>query len=259
MARKNVIIEADCLVGLRQLESKSVDLIIADPPYNIGKDFGNGSGRWNSVEEWLDWSLEWLQECKRVMKESGSIFVYGIHKYACYIQCCMYELGLLYGRQIIWHYDNGWSQYTKAPAATYESLLWFTKTKKYTYHTIREPYKSQERLKHKITKNGKVWRPNPLGRRGGDIWCVPTLAGRRFAKERVKHPTQKPLALCDKIIVNFSNKGDLVLIPFVGSGSECVSALRNEREFVGFEINPQYIEIANERLASLLRGKVQVF
>lgn len=248
MLKTNKIFEGDCLDYFKKIESNSIDLVIIDPPYNLGKDFGNSSDKWEKVEDWLEWSKKWLNESERVLKSSGSIFVYGIHKYICYIQCHLFELGLTYGRQFIWHYENGWSRYTKAPAATYEPILWFTKTKNYTYHEIREPYKSQSRLKYKIIKNGRVWKPNPLGKQSGDIWKIPTLAGRRFASEKVKHPTQKPLALCDRIIKQFSNERDLLLVPFAGSGSECVSAVKNNRDFIAFEINPNYIAIANQRL-----------
>lgn len=250
MLKKNKIYLGDCLKLFQRIENGSVDLIIIDPPYNLGKDFGNKSDKWDSVEDWLDWSKKWLIESKRVLKSSGSIFVYGIHRYICYIQCHLYKIGMLYGRQFIWHYENGWSMYTKAPAATYEPILWFTKTKDYVYNEIREPYKSQERLKYKVTKNGKVWKPNPLGKRSGDIWKIPTLSGKRFAEEKVKHPTQKPLALCDRIIKQFSREEDTILVPFAGSGSECVSAFNNKRNFIGFEINPKYIKIANSRLES---------
>jgi DNA modification methylase len=107
-------------------------------------------------------------------------------------------MGLKYRRQIIWFYENGFSTYKNAPATHYEPLLWFSKTDKYTYHTIREPYKSQERLKNKITKNGKVWEPHPDGKQAGDVWNIPVLAGKRFANEKVDHPTQKPLAISTK-------------------------------------------------------------
>jgi len=247
----DAIYEGDALEFLQRLPSEYIDLIIADPPYSIAKDFGNGFA-WKSFEEWLNWSKSWLRESSRVLKNGGSIFVYGIHHSLCYLQCYMYELGLTYGRQFIWHYENGWSRYENAPASTYEPLLWFWKGEKHTYHTIREPYKSEERLRYKISKNGRVWQPNPEGRHGGDVWKIPTLAGRRFRKERVDHPTQKPIALCDKIIRHFSNSGDLVLVPFVGSGSECVSAARNGRHFIGFELNPLYVRLAEQRLREVM-------
>jgi len=248
MLKLNKIYLGDCLDLFKKIDDESIDLIVIDPPYNLGKDFGNKSDKWNSVNEWFVWSKKWLLESKRVLKNTGSIFVYGIHKYICYIQCYLYEIGLIYGRQFIWHYKNGWSMYTKAPAATYEPILWFTKSKNYTYNEMREPYKSKERLKYKITKNGKIWKPNPLGKMAGDVWEIPTLAGRRFANEKVDHPTQKPLALCDKIIKYFSKENDLILVPFAGSGSECVSAQINKRNFIGFEINPKYVKISENRL-----------
>lgn len=250
MIAKNTIHKGDALELFNKINDASVDLIIADPPYGINKDFGVGK-QWSidKTDEWFSWSKKWIHEANRVLKSTGSIFIYGIHHNIGFIQTYLYKLGLRYGRMFIWHYENGWSQYTKSPAATYEPLLWFHKGKQYTYHTIREPYKSKDRLKYKITKNGKTWSPHPDGKRGGDVWDIPTLAGKRFEKEKVNHPTQKPLKICDRIIKHFSNPGDLILVPFAGSGSECVSAKKNKRDFIGFELNEKYIKIAHRRLA----------
>lgn len=250
MPELNKIYLEDCTRFMQKLDADSVHLIIADPPYNLKKNFGNKSDHWKDVHSWMDWSKEWIDECVRVLHPEGSIFIYGIHHYLCYIQCYLYEKDLKYRRQIIWYYENGFSGY-KTLNAFYEPLLWFTKTDKFTFHEIREPYKSQKRLKNKITKNGKVWTPNPNGRLAGDVWNFPTLAGKRFAGEKTPHPTQKPLALCDRLVRHFSNSNDLVFIPFAGSGSECVSCKSNNRNFFATEINPEYIEIANERLRNI--------
>lgn len=190
-----------------------------------------------------------MGECNRVLSPRGSIFVYGIHHYACFIQVHLYELELQYRRQFIWTYENNFSGYVKLPSAHYEPLLWFSKGESYTYIPIREPYKSVERLKHKITKNGKVWEPHPDGRLAGDVWKFPVLAGRRFSAERVAHPTQKPLSLTNRIIRHFSNEGDVVLAPFAGSGTECVSAYLLGRHFVGMELAPEYVQVARDRLS----------
>jgi len=248
----NKIHRGDALKLIKKIEDNSINLIIADPPYGIEMDFG-GKEKWglSKHNEWMKWMQEWMREAQRVLKPGGSIFIYGIHHNIGYVQCYLYELGLSYGRQFIWHYKNNWSGYTKLPAGNYEPLLWFYKGKNYTYHPIREAYESTERLKHKIIKNGKVWTPNPAGKHGGDVWYISVLAGKRFEKERVKHPTQKPLAICDRIVQHFSNNGDIILVPFAGSGSECVSAKKNKREFIGFELNPAYIKIANSRLRSV--------
>lgn len=243
----DVIEQGDCVELLRRLPDSCAQLVIADPPYNIGPEFGNDR-EWCHSEKWLPWCREWLAECARVLDKSGQIFVYGIHHYIGYLQVAMYELDLRYRRQIIWHYENGWSRSQRTLATHYEPILWFSKGETFTFHPIREPYKSQERLKHAIYKNGKLWTPHPDGRLAGDVWPFPTLAGRRFASERVEHPTQKPLALTDRIVNHFSNQGDLVVVPFGGSGTECLSARTNGRHFWAAEINADYVELANSRL-----------
>lgn len=247
---RDSIVFGDCIEGMRQLPDGAFNLIVADPPYNLNKDFGP----WKETErkaEWRDWTLAWLTEAKRVLSEEGNIFVYGIHHHMCWVQCMMYDLGYVYRRQIIWNYENGFAGYGKRSLnATYEPLLWFSRSDKYIYTPIREPYKSQERLRHKITKNGKVWEPNPEGRMAGDIWSFPTLAGRRFRDEKVDHPTQKPLSISRRIVKHFSNPGDTVLVPFVGSGSECVAAVLEGRHYHGYELNPNYVALAEGRLSA---------
>lgn len=250
--------EGDCIEGLRLLPEESVHLIIADPPYNLDKDFG----KWKESErksEWLPWCKDWLAECKRVLVPGGNIFVYGIHHHLCWLQCHLLDIGMSYRRQIIWFYENGFAGYSKRSlAAHYEPILWFSKGDGYTYHPIREPYKSTDRLKHKIIKNGKEWKPNPEGRLAGDVWKFPTLAGRRFRDEKVDHPTQKPLSLTERIVKHFSSEGDIIVVPFAGSGTECLSAVQNGRRYIGFELNSDYIAIANSRIQEWKESRKQL-
>ena len=248
----NTVHHGDALAFLQSLPDASADLIIADPPYSLDKDREFGAGAFfESREDWLRWCKLWLLQAKRVLKETGNLFVYAIHHHSCFLQSYLYEIDLVYRRQIIWHYENGWSRYRNGPACHYEPILWFAHRNTSTFHVIREPYKSEARLRHAVIKNGKVWTPHPEGRQAGDVWRFPTLAGRRFAAERTEHPTQKPLALSRRLIEHFSNPGELVAVPFVGSGSECVAALECGRRFVGSEINPTYVEIARERIAAV--------
>ena len=249
----------DCIEGMSRLEAGQFNLIVADPPYNLNKDFGI----WKEDDrraDWKQWSRDWLTAALRVLSDQGNIFVYGIHHHQCWIQCIMYELGYIYRRQIIWHYENGFAGYgSRSLSACYEPLLWFSKTKSYVFHEIREPYKSQERLRHKITKNGKVWTPHPDGRMAGDVWSFPVLAGRRFRDEKVDHPTQKPLSISRRLVRHFSNPGDTVLVPFVGSGTECVAAAMEGRGHIGFELNRSYVELARRRLAKTTPDLVAAF
>jgi DNA modification methylase len=257
MIETNYIHVGDTVGFMRSLPDEAANLIIADPPYNIDKDFGVGTV-FTDNDTWLSWSRTWLTEARRILSPMGNLFVYAIHHNACYLQCLLYELGLVYRRQIVWFYENGWSKYKNGPACHYEPLLWFAKSPASTYHTIREPYKSAERLKHKITKNGKVWTPHPEGRQAGDVWHIPTLAGRRFAKEKVDHPTQKPLPISRRLVEYFSNPGELVFVPFVGSGTECVAAVQLGRSYLGAEANRDYAEIARRRIQDALRSEAEV-
>lgn len=259
MIQDNTIHIGDALEFLRGIPDAYADLIIADPPYSLSKDREFGEGAFfETREEWFTWCKLWLSESKRILKPTGNLFVYAIHHNACFLQTFMYEIELQYRRQIIWYYENGWSKYKNGPACHYEPILWFAHRYDSTFHVIREPYKSSERLRHAITKNGKVWKPHPEGRQAGDIWKFPTLAGRRFANERTDHPTQKPLALSRRLIQHFSNPDELVLVPFVGSGSECVAAVECDRRFVGSEINAKYIEIARARIQKASQQMLKV-
>ena len=250
MFKQNAILLQDTLDFLRNIPDGSADLIIADPPYSINKEFGSTT-RKMGFDEWLDWCCEWLREATRVLSPDGNLTVYSLHRSAAFLHVAMHSMGLVYRRQIVWHYENGFTTYKHGPAAEYEVILWFAHNARSVFNPSRRPYKSHERLRYKVTKNGKEWTPNPEGRLEGDVWNIPTLAGRRFSDERVAHPTQKPLSLSSKLITLFSNPGDLVVVPFAGSGSECVAARTNGRNFIGAEINPGYVAIANRRLAAL--------
>ena len=248
---KNKIFKKDCIEGMKSLKKKSFNLIIADPPYNLNKDFGVYKEKINK-DNWKIITFSWLSECYRLLSNKGNIFVYGIHRNIWWVHSTMDELGFKYRRQIIWHYENGFAGYGKNSLnAEYEPLLWFSKTDNYIYYPIRVPYKSVDRLKYKVTKNNKVWIPNPKGRMEGDVWKFPTLAGRRFKDEKVDHPTQKPLSISRRIVKHFSNKGDQILIPFCGSGSECVASILEKRKFLSFELNKNYINLTKQRLKKI--------
>lgn len=241
----------DALALLNSLPDECAGLVIADPPYNLGPKFGSSGQHWDRSPDWLPWCEQWLSECLRVLDTRGNLFVYGIHHYLCYLQVYLYEIGAKYRRQIIWHYENGFTAYKNTLATHYEPILWFSKSDDYRFSTLREPYKSTERLKHRVTKkNGEAWIPHPEGRIASDVWDFPVLAGRRFKSERVDHPTQKPLALTNRIVEHFSEPGDLIIVPFAGSGTECVSATLHGRHFWASEINADYIAIAESRIAS---------
>lgn len=261
---------ADCDKMVDELIEEGIkyDLILTDPPYNINKDFGNDSDKL-SVEEFIEVTNERIAKLKKLLTPTGSIIWFGIHDYIGYVQMAMYMAGLHYRRLNIWHYENGFSRSKKEPATHYEPFLWFSNdAKKWTYNCdeVRVPYKSTERLKSPVKYKGsdgttKIWKPNPKGSMRGDIWDFPTLAGKRFEKEKTPHPTQKPESLITELIKAFCPMKDgkyegKILDPFHGSGTlgvccELLNLEGNNINWTGIELEQRWCDVANERLAKL--------
>ncbi|MCF2619995.1 site-specific DNA-methyltransferase [Candidatus Agathobaculum pullicola] len=268
----NKVYHGDCDKILPQLENEGIvfDLILTDPPYNLNKDFGNATDQL-SLEEFLSTTRVRLSICRNLLSNNGSIIWFGIHHYIGYIQVMMYELGLYYRRMNIWHYENGFSRSKKSPATQYEPFLWFSKSNAhwvYNADDVRVPYKSSSRLKTPVYYSGKdgarkAWQPNPNGSLRGDIWSFPTLAGKRFAKEKTDHPTQKPEALITELIKAYCPKNaegkyeGTILDPFHGSGTLGVCCEKLNRQghnikWIGIELEEKWCNIANQRLSSVL-------
>lgn len=264
------VVNGDCDDVLDALinEGRKFDLILTDPPYNVGKDFGNNSDKL-PLSVFLEQTERRIRKMSQILSPKGSIIWFGIHDYIGFIQVIMYNIGLHYRRLNIWHYENGFSRSTKEPATHYEPFLWFSKdAKQWTYNVdeVRIPYKSTERLKSPIKYKGKdgeikIWKPNPNGSMRGDVWDFPTLAGKAFEEERTSHPSQKPEALITELIKAFCPMQDglfigTVLDPFHGSGTlgVCCEKLNKQGhniKWMGIELEKQWCEIAVERLNKL--------
>lgn len=268
------VIHANCDDIIDELLENGIkfDLILTDPPYNVGKDFGNKSDKL-PLEDYLSIMKKRIFKMKDLLTENGSIIWFGIHNYICYIQVYMYEAGLSYRRLNIWHYENGFSRSKKEPATHFEPFLWFSKnSKQWTYNAdlVRVPYKSTERLKSPIKYKDskgilKTWLPSDKGALRGDVWDFPTLAGPVFKKERTSHPSQKPESLitelikahCPYIDNKFNGK---ILDPFHGSGTlgVCCERLNNQGhniEWTGIELEENWCATAINRLNQLQNGK----
>ena len=254
----NKIYNEDCISGMKKIKDESVDIIICDPPYNIGKDFGNDSDK-QKMDDYLVWCDNWIKECLRILKPNGTLYIYGFSEILAFIRVRM-NCNV---RWLVWHYTNKVTPSLNFWQRTHESILCCYKEKPiFNRDDVREPY-TDTFLKNAA---GKV-RKTTVGRfsngdkettytahEGGalprDVIKVPALAGGAGKKERVDHPTQKPLSLCDTLIKASLNKSSststVVVVPFVGSGSECVSAKKNNVDFIGFELNPDYIITAKD-------------
>ena len=270
----NRVINCDCDVVMAELLKEGVhfDLICTDPPYNLNKDFGNDSDKLE-LKDFLAITEKRVGVCRDLLTSEGSLVWFGIHHYIGFIQAIMYNAGLFYRRMNIWYYENGFSRSNKAPQTQYEPFLWFSKSKsKWTFNAddVRVPYKSTERLKNPVyykDKNGerKAWIPNPKGAMRGDVWCYPTLAGKKFEKEKTPHPTQKPEALIMELIKAFCPKDaeghycGTILDPFHGSGTLGVCCEKLNREghkikWLGIELEKRWCDIAEERIRTVCQS-----
>lgn len=254
----NSITQGDCLDVMATLETGSAQCVLADPPYNIGKDFGNASDK-QTMTDYLTWCDKWIAECLRVLKPNGTMYVYG---YSEILALILARVPLdVHRRWIVWHYTNKNSPGLKFWQRSHESILVLWKTDKvFNRDEVREPY-TETFLKNaagKVRKATKgrfstgdtetTYTSHPNGALPRDVLKVPALAGGAGKKERVDHPTQKPLELCTRLLKACRQEEGYVLVPFAGSGSECVAAKALGLPFVGIELNPDYVALATSRL-----------
>lgn len=241
---KNIRLEAICgdsLKELKKLPSESIDLIVTDPPYNLSKDYGNNKDNLE-FEQYLDWSREWLGECKRVLKDDGTIYVFMGVRFISYIYTIMEkELDLNFNSWITWYYTQGIGK-TKGFSPRHDDILMFTKTEKFNFYLdeIRVPQKFYRSVN------------NMRGANPGNVWEFSHV--HYCQKNRKPHPTQKPEGLYERMILASSKEGDTVLDPFLGSGTALRVCQQTGRNCIGIDINPDFIENAKERLTEKFDG-----
>lgn len=257
----NKIHNEDCIQGMKKIQDETVDIIICDPPYNIGKDFGNDSDK-QDMNTYLNWCDQWIAECLRILKPQGTLYIYGFSETLAFVRTRI----TCNVRWLIWHYTNKVTPSLNFWQRTHESILCCYKQKPvFNRDDVREPYtdgflKGAAGKVRKTTKgrfsNGEtetIYTAHENGALPRDVIKVPALAGGAGKKERVDHPTQKPIALCETLLKAAKNKeGDtLAVIPFAGSGSECVAAKKLFINYIAFEINNEYVKLCNTRLEEL--------
>ncbi len=254
------ILQGDSLAILPTLEANSAQIIIADPPYNIGKDFGNDSDK-QPMDEYFTWTDKWINECLRILKPNGTMFIYGFSENLALILSRIPHT--VNRRWIIWHYTNKNVASLNFWQRSHESILVLWKNDKVFHRDdIREAYtegflngaagKERTATKGRFSKGEKktTYTAHPNGALPRDVIKIPALAGGAGMKERVNHPTQKPIALCEKLLRSCKQPATdgYVLVPFAGSGSECVAAKNLGLPFIGIELNEEYVKLTQERL-----------
>lgn len=243
----SLVIFNDCIETLKKMKEKSVDLIFADPPYNLGKDFGNDSDSWSDRKQYIEWCYAWIDECFRVLKDNGTIYLMNSTQNIPYISIYLQEHYYIVN-DIVWVYDSSGVQSKKKYSSLYEPILMATKSEK-----IKYTFNYQDILVEAKTgaKRGLIdYRKNPpqpynKEKVPGNVWEFPRV---RFKMEEYEnHPSQKPEALLERIIKASSNEGEIVLDPFGGSFSTSAVATRLGRRAISMDINKEYFKIGIRR------------
>lgn len=235
------LIFGDALVELKKLPDSSVDLIVADPPYNLGKDYGKTKDNLEKTE-YLEFSKEWLAECNRLLKPNGSIYIFMGIRYISYIyQILEDDLGLDFQNWIVWHYTQGLGK-KKGFSSRHDDILVFSKgsNPKFNLDDIRIPQKFYRKIN------------NMRGANPGNVWEFSHV---HYCNEnRQNHPTQKPEGLIERIVLASSDENDVVLDPFSGSGTTLRVCQQLNRNGIGIEIHQEYIDLTHDRLSKEFNG-----
>ena len=236
------VICGDAIEELQKIKSSSVRLIVTDPPYNLRKDFGNTQDNLQ-FNEYLNFTREWLKEAIRVLTRDGSIYVFMGMRYISYVYTIMeQEFGLSFNSWITWFYTQGIGK-TKGFSPRHDDILYFTKDPNdfvFNLDDIRIPQKFYRSVN------------NMKGANPGNVWEFSHM--HYCNKFRMQHPTQKPEGLYERMVLASSNEGDVVLDPFVGSGTLLRVCQQTNRKGIGIDSNPDYIQMCQKRLEAPFSG-----
>ena len=242
----NQIFNEDALTGLARIPDATVDLIVADPPYGLGKDYGNDSDKLDT-EDHMEWTRAWLDASIPKLKKTGSLYIFLTWRNSPEVFCYLKQR-LIMVNEIIWDRKvPSMGGTTRRYSSVHDTIGFFAVTKDYYFDLdpIRIPYDEEtKKARSRSIFVGKKWLE--VGYNPKDVWSVSRL--HRIHSERVDHPTQKPLEIVERMIKASCPTGGLVLDPFMGSGTTAVAARRTGRNYVGFELNPKYFEMINARL-----------
>ncbi|MDC9722993.1 MAG: DNA methyltransferase [Urechidicola sp.] len=275
--KTNKIYLGNCLERITEIESNSVDLVYFDPPFFTQKKHSlvtrdnskkyEFSDSWDSLDDYLELIESCLKECNRILKDTGSVFLHCDKIASHYIRVSLDKVfGMKNFRsEIIWSYKR-WSNSKKGLLNSHQNIYFYSKSKNFKFNQYYTDYAPTTNLDQILqdrqkTSNGKsVYKKDESGnivlgkeKKGvplSDTWEIPYLNPK--AKERVGYPTQKPVLLLNQIIKIVTDKGDLVVDPFCGSGTTCVAAKSMNRNFIGIDASNDAVDLANQRLEEMI-------
>lgn len=243
----HTLILGDCLKALDGILDESVDLVFADPPYNIGKKFGDFLDKWDSDEDYAAWAEVWLEKVIKKLKPTGSLYVMSSTQCIPYIDLYLRKKLTIMGR-IVWAYDSSGVQAKTYFGSMYEPILFAVRNpKNYTFNADDIRVEAKTGAKRKLIDYRKaVPTPYNTSKIPGNVWEYARVRYRM--PEYEEHPTQKPEALLERIIKASSNPGDVVLDPFSGTFTTSAVAQKLGRKSIGIEANKDYFKIGLRRL-----------
>lgn len=257
------IYQGDCREKLEIFDEKSFQAIIADPPYFqvlLGEDWDN---QWRTEEDYLDWTEDWIEKAGRLLKDDGLFFIFGQlgkREHLWLHVCSMATRKMQFHDMLIWDRAVGYNERYDSFTPCYEMILTLRKSKDskpyFDKDAVRTSYDDEtikQYLKDKRYKDLDARRTHlEKGKYATNILRVPSLKG--SSKEKVGHPSQKPIRLIEMLVASATREGDFVLDPFSGSGTTALACQNLNRNFAGIEIEQKYIEIAESRLQKSQAG-----
>lgn len=235
MIETNKIHKIDALTGLQKIETESVRLVFADPPYNL-----LGLDMFVDVQGYISWVHTWAEEVKRILKWDGTFILCGRPPILCHLLTDMLKLGFVFREWITWHKTDSITASKTYHSHNYEIFAVFSKWTDRVYNHVPVP-----------SKSGNYG----TERNAGSIWEHCKISSHH--KEGTNHPTQKPIKFLERFVGTYTNKGDIVVDMFMGSGTTAVACKKLGRDFIGFEISWDYIKMAEDRLNKTPKGFTQ--
>jgi len=244
---RSCVVYGDCLNVLKSIKNDSIDLIFADPPYGIGKDFGNHKDKFQDVEDYFQWCKKWIDECMRILKQDGTMYFMSSTQYMPILDRYVDEKYFVLNR-IVWVYDSSGVQCKNKFGSLYEPILMITHSykSKYTFNVDDIMVEAHTGAKRNLIDYRKT-PPAPYNDKKvpGNVWVFNRV--RYKMEEYENHPSQKPEALLERIILASSHKNDIVLDPFSGSFTTSAVAIRLGRRTIGIDNNFEYFKVGLRR------------
>lgn len=239
----NTVVQGDCLDIMKKIPDNSVDVTFADPPFNLKKKYNSYYDK-QEIKEYLSWCKKWLKEMVRITKPTGSIFVHNIPKWLTYFSSYLNEFAV-FRHWIAWNAMGAPLGKTLLP--NHYGILYYIKSENYKFYDVRMLHKRCRKC-HYILQDygGKKAQMHPFGSLVSDVWT--DIHRIRHRKRRDEHPCQLPVHLLERLLLMSTDEGDIVLDPFIGTGTTAVAAKKLGRKFIGIDIDPKYVEITKRKL-----------